>query len=86
MCTTWGSSRERVGPFALRLAQVRMPDVAFTSWERLPGKVVPDIAIPDLAPDLAVEVLSDGNTVREMERKLTDYFLAGVRSSGTSIS
>ena len=59
--------------------QVRIPDVAFVSWERLPGKVVPDVAIPDLAPDLAIEVLSEGNTEKEMERKLKDYFFAGVR-------
>ena len=37
------------------------------------------MAIPDLAPDLAVEVLSEGNTKQEMERKLKDYFFAGVR-------
>jgi len=29
--------------------------------------------------DLAVEVLSEGNTRGEMERKLRDYFNAGVR-------
>jgi Uma2 family endonuclease len=32
-----------------------------------------------LAPDLAVEVLSEGITQDEMERKLKEYFLAGVR-------
>ena len=36
-------------------------------------------AIPALAPDLAIEVLSAGNTPSEMERKLRDYFQAGVR-------
>ncbi len=56
-----------------------MPDVAFMSWDRLPGKTVPDEAIPELAPDLAIEVLSAGNTKGEMERKLKDYFFAGVR-------
>ena len=30
-------------------------------------------------PDLAVEVLSPSNTRREMERKLAEYFAAGVR-------
>jgi Uma2 family endonuclease len=30
-------------------------------------------------PDLAVEVLSEGNTPREMEQKLQEYFTAGVR-------
>src|SRR5262249_53465558 len=34
--------------------------------------------IPDLVPKLAVEVLSAGNTKKEMARKLRDYFVAGV--------
>lgn len=58
---------------------VRIPDVAFTSWDRLPAGRVPEQAIPDLAPDLAVEVLSKGNTPGEMYRKLREYFDAGVR-------
>ena len=32
-----------------------------------------------MAPDLAVEVISRGNTVEEMNRKLVDYFSTGVR-------
>ncbi|MBM3222851.1 MAG: Uma2 family endonuclease [Candidatus Tectomicrobia bacterium] len=65
----------------LRLAPglVRIPDVSFIARERLPGGRVPRQPIPDLAPDLAVEVLSEGNTAREMERKLQEYFAAGVR-------
>jgi Uma2 family endonuclease len=35
--------------------------------------------VPDLVPDLVVEVLSEGNTPREMEQKLQEYFTAGVR-------
>lgn len=58
---------------------MRIPDAAFTSWERLPGKVIPKVAIPYLAPDLAVEVQSESNTKQEMDRKLKDYFFAGVR-------
>ncbi len=58
---------------------VRIPDVAFASWDRLPGGKVPEQAIPDLAPDLAIEILSRSNTRQEMERKLTEYFAAGVR-------
>jgi Uma2 family endonuclease len=58
--------------------QVRAPDVSFIRWERLPeGELKP--AIYPIAPDLAVEVLSKGNTAREMDRKLRDYFKAGVR-------
>jgi Uma2 family endonuclease len=40
---------------------------------------MPDEALPDLAPDLAVEILSESNTVGEMERKVRDYFFAGTR-------
>ena len=32
-----------------------------------------------MAPDLAVEVISRDNTREEMDRKLSDYFAAGVR-------
>ena len=39
---------------------------------------VPKEPVPALVPDLAVEVLSEGNTDAEMERKLKDYFRAGV--------
>lgn len=66
---------------AVRLAPglVRVPDASFVSWQRLPGGQVPREPIPDLVPDLAVEVLSKGNTAQEMDRKLQDYFSAGVR-------
>jgi Uma2 family endonuclease len=65
----------------LRLAPglVRIPDVAFISWARLPRREFPDDPLPDLVPDLAVEVLSENNTRAEMQRKLKDYFLAGVQ-------
>jgi Uma2 family endonuclease len=58
---------------------VRIPDVSFIAWERLPGGESPKEPIPDLAPDLAVEVLSEGNTPAEMKRKVREYFDAGVR-------
>jgi Uma2 family endonuclease len=65
----------------LRLAPglVRIPDVAFLSMEKFPGGRFPKGAIAPLAPDLAVEVLSASNTVREMDEKLHDYFTAGAR-------
>jgi Uma2 family endonuclease len=66
------------GSVRLMPGLVRLPDVAFISWERLGGRG-PTEAAPDLAPDLAVEVLSDSNTKLEMERKLKEYFFAGVR-------
>jgi Uma2 family endonuclease len=58
---------------------VRIPDVAFISSSRLPGGNVPTDQVPRIVPDLAVEVLSPGNTKREMTRKLEEYFRAGVR-------
>ena len=67
------------GPVRLFPGQVRIPDVGFVSWEHLPGRKLPSQPIPALAPDLAVEVLSKGNTEAEMQRKLRDYFTAGVR-------
>jgi Uma2 family endonuclease len=57
---------------------VRIPDVSFIAWDRLPGRESPREPIPDLAPDLAVEVLSEGNTKAEMARKVREYFDAGV--------
>lgn len=60
---------------------VRIPDGCFISWERLPkgSRQQRRRPVPSLAPDLAVEVLSKGNTKKEMARKLRDYFEAGVR-------
>jgi Uma2 family endonuclease len=57
---------------------VRIPDVAFLSWERLPNRRVPTEPLPAVAPSLAVEGLSTSNTPREMARKRRDYFAAGV--------
>lgn len=59
--------------------QVRMPDASFISWASLEGSGFPDQPAPDLAPDLAVEIISRGNTQEEMDRKLREYFEAGVR-------
>lgn len=65
----------------MRLAPglVRIPDVSFISWQRLPERTVPREAISNVAPELAIEVISKSNTREEMQRKLADYFAAGVR-------
>jgi len=62
----------------LRLAEhiVRAPDVAFTASDRLTGQQ--DEPIPRAAFNLAVEVLSRGNTPGEMRRTRRDYFDHGV--------
>jgi Uma2 family endonuclease len=58
---------------------IRIPDVSFTSWDRIPGRRMPTQPVPHLCPDLAVEVLSESNTDAEMDRKRREYFGAGVR-------
>lgn len=57
---------------------VRAPDIAFVRAERIQsaGRVE---GYGEGAPDLAVEVLSPGNTKREMAEKVEDYFAAGAR-------
>jgi Uma2 family endonuclease len=67
------------GMMRLSPGLVRIPDVAFISWRRYPRSKRRRGAIPVVAPDLVVEVLSKGNTLREMARKLDEYFRAGVR-------
>jgi Uma2 family endonuclease len=67
------------GMLRLTRGLVRIPDVSFISWERLPDRVVPRAPIPQLAPDLAVEILSASNTEAEMTRKIGEYFDAGSR-------
>jgi Uma2 family endonuclease len=67
------------GTLRLMPGLVRIPDVAFIAWERFPNRRLPAEPIPGIAPDLAVEVLSEGNTDAEMERKLGEYFATGVR-------
>lgn len=56
---------------------VRMPDLSFVRWEKLPGRAWPTEPVPGLVPDLAVEVLSKRNKLPEMRRKCREYFLAG---------
>jgi Uma2 family endonuclease len=67
------------GMMRLMAGLVRIRDAAFISWSRLPNRRVPTEPIPDIAPDLAVEVLSAGNTAREMARKRQKYFVTGVQ-------
>jgi len=67
------------GPLKILPGKVKLPDVSFIGWSRFPKQRLGRRPIPALVPDLVVEVLSDTNTKREMERKLKQYFQAGVR-------
>jgi Uma2 family endonuclease len=57
---------------------VRAPDVAFVSRERLAAVGEVEGYWPG-APDLAVEVISPGDTYSEVEEKVLEWLEAGVR-------
>jgi Uma2 family endonuclease len=67
------------GGIQTRKKRIRYPDLSFFRYDSLPGGKWPKEPIPLLAPDLVVEVLSESNTLKEMELKRRDYFPAGVR-------
>ena len=57
----------------------RRPDVAFISNARWPfNRRAPKVAIWEMVPDLAIEVISESNTAYEVHKKIHDYFHAGV--------
>jgi Uma2 family endonuclease len=67
------------GMLTLDIDLVRIPDVSFVSWDRVPGHKFPAEQVPPLVPDQAVEVISPSNTTKEMNDKLHEYFEKGVR-------
>ncbi len=66
------------GPHQILFDQVRFADVAFIAYDRIPEDADPATPVPNWIPSLAVEILSAGNTKKEMARKLRNYFEAGV--------
>jgi Uma2 family endonuclease len=61
--------------FRLNVTTVRAPDVAFVRTERL--ATVRQGVFANGAPDLAVEVFSPSDSVRQLMRKVKQYFAAG---------
>lgn len=66
------------GTVQIEMNLVRIADVAFFRWDRLPNRRLPKEAVPLIAPNLAAEVLSKSNTRKEMAIKRVEYFEAGV--------
>jgi Uma2 family endonuclease len=64
------------GMMKLLPSLIRIPDVAFVRRDPN-GPKIPNEPVPAIAPTLAVEVLSESNTAREMQRKIGEYFAAG---------
>ncbi len=57
---------------------VRGPDISFLSSAKIPPAGLPDGYI-DGAPDLAVEIVSPGDTASEIQDKVQDYLTYGVQ-------
>ncbi len=55
---------------------LRVPDFAFTRFDRFPNSEVPDGFI-EFAPDLAVEIISPSEEPGDMARKVEEYFASG---------
>jgi Uma2 family endonuclease len=72
-----------VAEMLLRLQEARpyrRPDVAFVSYERWPrDRKLTRVDAWAVVPDLAIEVISPTNTAGAMQRKVREYFEAGVR-------
>jgi Uma2 family endonuclease len=62
--------------FQLGPRTVRQPDVAVVLGHR----VAPDDAWLQGAPDIAIEVLSPGNSAQDIELKIAEYLAAGGKS------
>ncbi len=62
-------------------AATRRPDISLVSFEQLAKiDLRSDPAEPELAPKLAVEVISPTNSAVAVERKILKYFAAGVEA------
>ncbi len=57
--------------------RLRLPDMSFVSCERVPGGEVPDEGYWQLAPDLAVEVVSPGDRAEDIHDMVQEYLEAG---------
>lgn len=64
--------------FPHKPSRVRLPDVTFVAAGRLPGDRSPEGYI-QIAPDLAVEVISPNDIYEDVELKILDYRFAGVK-------
>lgn len=56
-------------PMRLDEGVVQQPDLALVRWERYPNRQRPREAVSVIYPDLAIEILNEGNTPAEMARK-----------------
>ncbi|MEM8722791.1 MAG: Uma2 family endonuclease [Cyanobacteria bacterium P01_G01_bin.39] len=80
---SWCQGKGRIYPeWAIRLKRkgvdwVPVPDLSYTSYDRLGTDWILDEACP-VAPELAIEIISPGQTFGDLAEKATDYLHAGV--------
>jgi len=67
------------GAYRMISGNIRFPDIAFVPWTSIPEDMTAHEKIADLPPVLAVEILSDSNTPKEIATKLAEYFARGCK-------
>ncbi len=79
----WCQGKGRIYPeWAIKLKRngvdwVPVPDLTYTSYNRLRADWILDEACP-VAPELAIEIISPGQSFGDLAEKATDYLQAGV--------
>lgn len=83
LISAWCKGKGRIRPeWAVSLNRngvpwVPVPDLTYISYERLPRNWRCNEACPE-KPELIIEIISPGQTMKEFEDKAKDYFNAGV--------
>ena len=62
--------------FRMAGGNLRLPDLGFTRYDRMPNGEVPD-GFMEFAPDLAIEIISRSEEPADMARKVGEYFASG---------
>ena len=83
LISAWCRGRGRIRPeWSVTLLRfgvpwVPVPDLTYVSYDRLPKNWKRNEACP-VPCDLAIEIISPGQTLKEFEEKAADYLIAGV--------
>lgn len=67
------------GAMRLPCGNVRSPNISVVLLYQFPDRVIPREPIPDIHPDLSVDILAESNTQGEMLMKRRQFFEAGTR-------
>ncbi len=80
MLRAWAKLRGRVEmewAFELNENSTPVPDLLYVSFDRLPATWKENAACP-VAPELAIEIISPGQTFGQMNQKASQYLAGGV--------